>query len=225
MSEENSEPTAILTPVEARVLGCLMEKQLTTPQNYPLSLNSLTHACNQKSNREPAMNLTEGEVGHTNNQLAGRDLVRIEYGERAQRISHRMNLAFTLNLKQRAIMTVLMLRFPQTLNEITMRTQRMAEFEGTDEIEAMLGEFAVRKIPLIKCLPKDHGQREDRYAHLLCGEDELPTPAVQPGANVPLRPAEEDRLAALEARIDMLESQVEALLMRFNDETPAAAED
>jgi uncharacterized protein YceH (UPF0502 family) len=217
MSEEEKESNTILTSIEARVLACLMEKQLTTPHNYPLSINSLTQACNQKSNREPTMKLREGEVGHTVNQLEERELVRIDYSERAHRVSHRMNLAFTLNQKQRAIMTVLMLRLPQTLNDIKTRTQRMDTFDGTEEIEAILNEFSLRKRPLVKCLPKGPGQREERYAQLLCGEVESATTATRPKAVPPLPAVEEDRLTALEERIKALESQVETLWLRLDE--------
>ncbi len=216
MTEDNNDSSAIFTPVEARVLACLMEKQFTTPDNYPLTLNSLTLACNQKSNREPVMKITEGEVGRTINQLAERDLVRIDYGERAHRVSHRVNLAFTLNEKQRAIMTVLMLRFPQTLNDIKVRTQRMVEFDGTEEIQAMLGELAARETPLVKCLPKGPGQREDRYAHLFCGEVEVVESPRPPARPVPA--ADSDRVEALEERVTALESQINALLQRLGNE-------
>lgn len=217
MTEETNESSAIFKPVEARVLACLMEKQFTTPDNYPLTVNSLTLACNQKSNREPVMKLTEGEVGHTVNQLAERDLIRINYGERTHRVSHRMNIAFTLNDKQRAIMTVLMLRFPQTLNDIKVRTQRMVEFEGTDEIGAMLGELAVRETPLVKFLPKGPGQREDRYSHLFCGDVEPVAPQTR-SVTGPSPVVETDRVDALEERVATLESQINALLNQLGND-------
>lgn len=214
MTEDTNASDAILKPVEARVLACLMEKQFTTPDSYPLTLNSLTLACNQKSNREPVMKLTEGEVGHTVNQLAEREFVRINYGERTHRVLHRMNVAFTLNDKQRAIMTVLMLRFPQTLNDIKVRTQRMVGFDGIDEIKTMLEELANRETPLVKFLPKGPGQREDRYSHLFCGEVE--TVAPRPRAEPPSSSAVEiDRVDALEERVATLETQINALLDRL----------
>lgn len=219
MTEDNDEPSPIFTPIEARILACLMEKHFTTPDNYPLTLNSLTSACNQKSNREPVMKLTQGEVGHTVNQLAERDLIRVNYGERAHRVSHRMNIAFTLNDKQRAIMTVLMLRAPQTLNDIKVRTQRMVEFDGIDEIHTMLGELAAREVPLVKYLPKGSGQREDRYTHLFCGDVEPVAAAPRSSAVTPLpAAADTDRMEALEERVATLESQINSLLKRLGDD-------
>ena len=218
---ETTEPEFIeFTAVEARVLACLMEKELSTPDNYPLTLNSLTLACNQKSSRDPAMNLTQGEVGHTANDLADRELVHIEYGDRAQRIAHRMRGAFKIDRKHQAVLAVLMLRRPQTLNELKSRTQRMAEFSGLDELQSVVEQLIERTPPLAICLPKGPGQREDRYAHTLCGEV-TPEPvenAVRRGSDENTsresvsETRQEERINALEQRVAELETQIRRLL-------------
>lgn len=154
------------TPEELRVLGCLMEKQLTTPNNYPLTINSLTLACNQKTSREPVMNLKEGDVGHIARGLVEFGWIVIQNSERAQRIAHRVNKKLTLNSKQQAILCVLLLRGPQTLSEIKQRTERIAELSGTD-IQQQLEAWTQGQSPLITRLAANVGQREDRYYHSL----------------------------------------------------------
>ena len=193
---------------EARVLACLMEKELTVPDNYPLTLNSLTLACNQKSNREPVLHLAEGEVGHTAKELVDRDLIKIEYGDRAHRFEHSARKALSLNKAEQALLCVMMLRTPQTLNELKVRTKRMVEFSNHDEIIQAIEHMNERENALIQHIPKGSGQREDRYTHLLCGEVEVsqahPAPAFTP-------PADEDRPGALEAKIEALEARIIAL--------------
>jgi uncharacterized protein YceH (UPF0502 family) len=189
-----------------------MEKELATPDNYPLTINSLTLACNQKSNREPVMHLTQGEVGHTVNELADRDLVRVEYGERAHRVFQRMRSSFSLDRKQQAVLTVLMLRRPQTLNDIRVRTDRMGDFDGAEEILLILDDLMQRDPPLVLCLPHGAGRREDRYAHTLCGEVEM---EKSERALPPLPDSEPGRIERLEERVAELESQLGALLERM----------
>jgi uncharacterized protein YceH (UPF0502 family) len=205
---------------EARVAACLMEKELTTPDSYPLTIHALTLACNQKSSREPVMNLTEGEAGHIVNRLAERDLVRVDYSGRAPRVLHRLNRQLRLDRAQQAVITVLMLRRPQTLNDIRTRTERMASFDDIGTVRAVVDELAGRDPPLVVHLPRAPGQREDRYFHLLCGEgaaDEAKAPAEKSaamprGATVTGR---DERLDALEARLDELETKFEAVLARL----------
>lgn len=200
--------TALLSPEEARVLACLMEKELTVPDSYPLTLNSLTLACNQKSNREPVMHIAEGEVGHIAKMLAERGLVRIEYGERANRFEHLVRSQWSLNRKQQALLTVMMLRAPQTLNDLKTRTRRMAEFDGPDEIIASLESLNQGQFEMMLHLPKGPGQREDRYTHLLCGEPEIAAASAAPS----ITPVSEDRsVTALEDRITELEHRIAAL--------------
>jgi len=213
MNDTTAPPPLILTPLEARILACLMEKELTTADNYPLTLNSLTLACNQKSSREPVMNLSLAEVNHGVKELDERELLRIEYGDRAQRISQRLRQALKIDRRAQAVLAVLMLRRPQTLNEIRIRTERMVEFEGTEEIEQILAKFMQRQPPLAICIPRGAGQREDRYAHLLCGEPEIE--ALPTESEAPRRPVvDADRMEQLEARVATLERQVAELLER-----------
>lgn len=197
------------TQLEARVTACLMEKQLTTPNNYPLTLNSLMLACNQKSNREPVMNLTEGQVGHTVNQLEARNLVRIDYGGRANHISHCAMNALNLNKKKQAILTVLMLRKPLTLNDIKARTARMADFEDVNEIQQNVQKLMDDDFPKVIKIPKQAGSREDRYTHLLCGKIKLESqqnkPEITTGRiNITKQLKLEDRISALEEKVDKL---------------------
>jgi len=195
------------TPLEARVIAVLMEKHLATPNNYPLTMNSLTNGCNQKSNREPVMNLTEGQVAHTVNQLVERKLVGIDYGDRANKITHRVSLRLDVDRKQQAVLAVLMLRKPQTLNDIKMRTARMVEFTDMEDLAGTINSLINRDKPLAMIIPKGQGRREDRYAHTLCGEVEIEsTAAASPkGSN---RSAENERLNALEARIAAIEARL-----------------
>ena len=198
----------MLTAHEARVLACLMEKELTVPDNYPLTLNSLTLACNQKSNREPVMQLHEGEVGHLAKELASRDLLRIEYGERVHRFEHIVRKAWALDKRQQALLAVMMLRAPQTLNELKVRSKRMVEFESHEDILLTLESLNKSNEPMMLHLPKGPGQREDRYTHLLCGDIE-PIPLQVKQEFVP--PLDQDKLSELETKMQELMKRVEAL--------------
>lgn len=209
---ESQEEAAVFEPTEARILACLMEKELTTPDNYPLTINSLTLACNQKTNREPVLNLSQGEVGHLVNELAERNLIKVEYGERANRVRHRMNTAFTLSRKQQAILSMLMLRRPMTLNEIRSRTQRMVEFDGLEEVLLVTENLMERDPPLVVGLPKGPGRREDRYAHTLCGALELEVVNKENPPVPALESDHEDRIAELERRVELLEAQLGTLV-------------
>ena len=213
MDTPNSDD-AIFNPQEARVIASLMEKQLTTPKNYPLTLNSLTLACNQKSSREPIMTLSEGQVGHIVNSLSDQEFIAIEYGERANRFKHKMKQRLNLDRKQQAILTVLMLRGPQTLNEVKVRTSRMDDFSSDDEIVEILEDFMTREKPFARLLSGTSGQREDRYTHTLCGEVEI----KQIEQSTPKSATEApDRLQKLEQRISALEERLQALEDQHSD--------
>lgn len=218
---DNPDPSAapgnekpFLTPQEARVLASLMEKQLLTPKYYPLTPNALTAACNQKSSREPVMNMSEGEVRHILNLLENRGLAKVDSGERTYRISHRIKQTFNLERPELAVLTVLMLRMPQTLNDLLRRTARMVEFADTEEVQRVLDALIAREQPLSVLLPRGSGRREDRYWHTLCGafqeergsEDEEFTSG---GVG--------DRLARLEERLDTLESKLQEVLERLGE--------
>ncbi len=203
---------AYFNDIEARVMACLMEKQLTTPNNYPLSMNSLLLACNQKTNRVPVMNLTEGELGHTVNQLDSRKLVGVDYGGRATHVTHRVMTEFDIDRKQQAVLAVLMVREPITLNDIKTKTGRMEDFSGIDEIKAVIESLIERDHALVVRIPKGPGSREDRFTHLLCGEVDIQMPVTQVKSKSGVKSAQVSRLDEMEARIEKLEAQIRQLL-------------
>lgn len=200
-----------LTAIEARVLGCLIEKEATTPDQYPLTENALTLACNQKTSRDPVMELTPGEVGHALRQLEPRQMVRSQHASRAQRWEHRFAQAYGLTVQQQAALCVLLLRGAQTLNEIHTRAERIGRFNDVEQVRHALERLAQRSPALIVQLPRASGQREERWMHLLCGP--LDIEALQ--ACAPSRPLATTpagiSLAALEARIESLEARLAAL--------------
>lgn len=206
---ENTKPC--FNAIEARVVACLMEKQLTTPNNYPLSMNSLLLACNQKTNRVPVMNLTEGELGHTVNQLEGRKLVGVDYGGRATHVTHRVMTEFDIDRKQQAVLAVLMVREPITLNDIKTKTGRMEDFSGVEEVMAVVDSLIDREQALAIRIPKGPGSREDRFTHLLCGEVDTQVATAQLKSNASSRTTQASRLDELEARIEKLEAQIKQL--------------
>lgn len=203
-----SEPIALLSAIEARVLGCLIEKEATTPEQYPLTLNAIHLACNQKTNREPIMDLSLGEVGHCMRQLDPRNLVRSQHGARAERYEHRLNTVFSLTKQQQALICVLMLRGPQTLSELLTRTERLASFNDLDDVRHVLERLSQRENPLVERIPRASGQREDRYVHLLCGPvDHSQLPAAKANT-LPLSNALEERIAQLEERLLLVEQEL-----------------
>lgn len=203
-----------LTPIQARVLACLMEKEATTPDLYPLTLNALRNACNQKSSRDPVVAYTEGEVGHAVRQLEALHLVREEWGARTPKYRHQAGKALELHSKGIALLATLMLRGPQTAGELKSRCQRMFDFDDLDDVQYALGKLETREPPLVQALPRQPGQKEGRYAHLLCGEPEIPTVVARPA---PARPGHDDNLPSLEARIERLEAEVERLAALLED--------
>jgi len=164
---------AMLSDQESRVLGCLMEKQMTTPDYYPLTLNSLVTACNQKSSRVPVMNLSPSQVGGVVNGLRGRGLVTARMDGRADKFEQHLSRKLNLNSKERAIACVLMLRGALTLNEIRINTGRMVTFDEGEELQGLIQGLIERDEPLVVKLPRASGQREDRYAQLLCGKPDI----------------------------------------------------
>ncbi len=206
-NEELSIEPTYFTALEARVIGSLMEKHLTTPNNYPLTINSLCNACNQKSNREPVMKLTEGQVGHTINILVERKLAGIDYGDRSNKISHRVCTELAINRKQQAILTVLLLRKPQTLNDIKTRTARMVDFESNEEIHDTIMDMIEREMPLATLIPKGAGRREERFAHTLCGKVSFEEIEKDP-VLVSSIAVDNDRLDQLEARLAVIEAKL-----------------
>jgi uncharacterized protein len=159
-----------LTLLEARILGSLVEKAATTPDVYPLTLNNVVLACNQKTAREPTMNLNPGDVGHALRQMVVRGLVKSEYGARSERYLHRVDKVLDLTPAQTCLLSLLMLRGPQTLHELLTRSERQHRFADIDDVRHTLERLGERDPAMVRRIPRGSGQREDRYAHLLCGE-------------------------------------------------------
>ncbi len=203
----------VLTPAEARVLGCLVEKKELTPDVYPLTLNSAVAAANQKTAREPVMALEQVEVNRALKTLTEKGLVRQAFGSRVERYEHLLPQRFSLSQGQIALVGLMLLRGPQTVHELSARAERMARFQSIDEIRTELDLLIGRRPPLVKLIERGPGQREDRYAHLLSGDVETPAPVrfVRP---VAASSDIEDRLAALEEQVAALQAQVQALLER-----------
>ncbi len=201
----------MLSAQEARVLGCLMEKQMTTPDYYPLTLKALTAACNQKSSRAPVMNLSGGEVGGLVNALRARGLITARMDGRADRYEQHLSRKLRISTRERAVLCVLMLRAALTLNEIRICTGRMVAFDSNDELLELLQQMAERDEPLLRRIPRRAGQREDRYAQLLCGEPEIEAlPTCAGGATGGGR-MEVDRIAVLEEEVAGLKKEVQRL--------------
>lgn len=203
-----------LTAVEARVLGSLVEKEITTPDYYPLSINALMNACNQRSNREPIMNLEEDDLrqalhGLEAKQLAGR--ARSADG-RVTKYEHWLGEAFNFSRTETALICVLLLRGAQTPGELRSRTERLHEFTEISDVTGGLQKLMDREPSLVALLPRQPGAREARYAHLLCGPVEFAVTAVE--TSPPAQEAGsqyEDRLARLESTVAELQQELAAL--------------
>jgi uncharacterized protein YceH (UPF0502 family) len=206
-----------LTDVEVRILGSLLEKEVTTPEYYPLSLNALLAACNQSNNREPVMRLGEEAVAQEIVALRRGGLLRQiqPVGSRVTKFEHLMAEELKLDPRQLAVLGVLMLRGPQTPGELHARTARLASFDGLADLEAVLESLIAREPePLVARLPRRQGQKEVRYAHLLGGEPpQDDTPVVEDEPARPTRRAhvDDDRVAALERTVESLRAEVAAL--------------
>ena len=200
-----------ITHLEARVIGCLVEKEITTPDQYPLSLSALTHACNQKSSRDPVLQLSETEVQNLLDDLKKKHLVsdRTGFGSRVAKYQHRFcNSGFgalEFSPQELGLLCVLLLRGPQTPGELRSRTNRLCEFTDVHETEAVLNALMQREDgPFVTRLEREPGKRESRFAHLFCGavEEEQASPPPSDGE----RPLQDDRL-----RIDQLEEQMQTM--------------
>lgn len=206
----NEEP-ALLNTIEARVLGSLMEKQLTTPDQYPLTLNSLLLACNQKTSREPISNYESGAVQRAVSELQDRNFVAVDYGNRAARYDQRLTRVLSVDKPTQAILTVLLLRGPQTIAEILTRTQRMVEFTSAQALEEKLQQLCAKTKPVVVHIPRQIGQREDRYMHLLCGKPDLAAIAAMQNSAASSGSGNHEHSLQLEQKIQQLESRVELL--------------
>lgn len=198
-----------LTPVEARVLGCLIEKDLTTPEYYPLSLNALMNACNQKSSREPVVSYPEQTVEEAAQSLRAKGLVLVHSGSRAVKYSHRLSEKFNFGRRDLPLLGVLLLRGPQTLGELRTRTERMYDFSDLEEVERVLLQLADREDgAMAKRLPSQ------RWAHLLCGEPsnvEAHAPVVPHGGEDRVTKLENE-VASLRQELDWLKEKLAGLL-------------
>lgn len=213
-----------LSAIELRVLGVLMEKQLTTPDQYPLTLNSVITACNQKSSREPISNYNQGEVHRALQKLDNKHFIRKERSSRSEKFSQQFMHHLQLGRNQQALLCVMMLRGPQTISELNTRTQRMYEFTDKDELEHCIDRLCNRDVPYAIKLDQQPGQRGERVVHLFSGiptvhkphamqnSDRLDT-RLEPNNNVGLidTRAEDERITKLEAEVVTLVENVNAL--------------
>jgi uncharacterized protein len=196
-----------LDPVEIRVLGSLAEKQLSTPEYYPLTLNALVAACNQKSNREPVMELSEQEIQRALDRLQDEKLVWRVMGGRAVRFDHNLDSVWHIDRREKAVLTLLFLRGPQTAGELRGRSDRLHSFDSVPEVEELLREMAAHSEPLVRQLPRRPGQKEERWAHLAGGAVvDLPVSSSAPEPEARASSGE-----PLSVRVQKLEEQVAAL--------------
>lgn len=201
-----------LSSTEIRILGSLIEKQATSPETYPLTLNALVIACNQKTSREPVMNLSQGQVGQSLRALEGRGFTRLVMGSRADRWEHRVDKALELVPAQVILAGLLFLRGPQTVNELLTRSGRMHDFEDTEQVVHQLERLISRGLALL--LPRQPGQREDRYMHAL--GDPADIEAILAARHNPVERGagsgvSVERIEELEARIAALEERLARL--------------
>jgi uncharacterized protein len=202
-----------LSPAEARVLGSLVEKEVTTPEYYPLSLNALLNACNQKSNREPVTNLDEDAVRRALHSLNQLDLARSAATDaRVPKFEHRLQEAFNFHRHEIALLCVLLLRGPQTPGELRTRCERLYQFDDLSAVHSALNLLMKREPPLVTVLARQPGTKEARYAHLLSGEvRDTPSPPSSPAPStpeIPVAAADLDRIAHLEDEVASLRSEL-----------------
>lgn len=213
-----------LTTIELRVLGVLMEKQLTTPDQYPLTLNSVITACNQKSSREPISNYNQGEVHRALQELDNKHFIRKERSSRSEKFSQQFMHHLELGRNQQAILCVMMLRGPQTVSELNTRTQRMYEFADKDELEHCIDRLCNREVPYAIRLGHQPGQRGERISHLFCGTPNLHSSVVRQNngaAELRSEPnqtiistetqTKDERMALLESEVATLTASISAL--------------
>lgn len=204
-----------LTDIEVRVLGSLVEKQVTTPEYYPLTLNALMLACNQKNNRSPVTSYDETTVAGALETLREKNLAYVFYGStsRVPKYKHVLPEVMHLSQPELALMCVLLLRGPQTTGELATRAFRLHEFSGLEEVESTLNSLISREPdPIVIRLQRQPGQKEVRFAHLLSGKVSV---YVEPGEAAPTRSRGSDRVTALEAEVETLKAEVGMLKTQF----------
>jgi uncharacterized protein YceH (UPF0502 family) len=210
-----------LSEIEVRVLGALVEKETTTPEYYPLSLNALVNACNQKSNRDPVTTLDEEAVRKALRSLTDQYIVRSASGDsRVVKFEHRLNELYNFHRHEIAVLCVLMLRGPQTPGELRTRSERMYDFEDLDAVHSALNLLMRREPPLVKVLPREPGTKESRYMHLLSGDYVPASAAAEPRpegtvASGPPAAFHGERIAQLEQEVAALRRDLETLREQF----------
>jgi len=208
-----------LTAIEVRVLGSLVEKQVTTPEYYPLTLNALTLACNQKNNRSPVTSYDETTVAQALESLREKNLTYVFYGStsRVPKYKHVMTEVLHLSPAELAVLCVLMLRGSQTVGEIRGAASRLHEFSGLEEVEAALNSLISREPdPLVTRLPRQPGQKEARFAHLLSGEvSSEAVSQMEPPREIVARSSQADRVSRLESEVETLKAEVGKLREQF----------
>lgn len=207
-----------LTDIEARVIGCLIEKSVVTPDQYPLTLNALTNACNQKSSRDPVMNLTQGEVQHAIRDLSAKHLVRIDENFKSrtekyvQRFCNTRYSDLQFDDAQRAIVCLLLLRGPQTPGELRSRSGRLHTFADNAEVVVALESLVDREAgPLLVKLPRTPGRKDSEYMHLFCGPIDVEAHAAQATETRATASPARSNVAELEERVSALEAEVARL--------------
>jgi uncharacterized protein YceH (UPF0502 family) len=199
-----------LTETEVRVLGALIEKDITTPEYYPLSLNALVNACNQKTNRDPVLHLDEDAVRDALEGLQQQRMAGPARGadSRVTKFEQRLQEVFNFTRAEIAVLCVLLLRGPQTPGELRGRAERLHRFEALEDVQSALQKLMQREPPLAKILPRQPGTKESRYAHLLAGDVVEADAPLHPGAMVERNPAEAERIARLEEEVAELRREV-----------------
>jgi uncharacterized protein len=203
-----------LSPTEVRVLGSLLEKEITTPEYYPLSLNALVNACNQKSNREPVMNLDEAAVRQALHTLNEQGLARSAATDsRVTKFEHRLQEVFNFHRNEAAVLCVLLLRGPQTPGELRTRAERLYQFEDLEAVHSALNLLMKREPPLVKVLPRQPGTKESRFVQLLSGntQESISEPAshdLSAGHEAPAASVDLERLARLEDEVSALRAEL-----------------
>jgi uncharacterized protein len=207
----------VLNEVEARVLGALQEKEITTPDYYPLSLNALVNACNQKSNRDPVMNLDEDFVRGALRALHDNSLARSVSAadSRVTKYEHRLQEAFNLDRREAAIFCELLLRGAQTPGELRCRAERMHHFDDLSEVQSALQHLMSREPPLVKLMAKQPGTKESRYIHLLSGDAEPGVSSVVPDALVATGRDSAGKFSKLESEVAELRGEIAELKQQF----------
>lgn len=209
----------ILTEIEARILGSLVEKQLTTPEYYPLTLNALVNACNQKNNRDPVVSYGEKNVSDALDILRDRNLVYVFYGStsRVPKYKHMLPSVYELDDPATAIISELLLRGPQTLGELRGHCERLYAFSSLGEVQETLDGLMRRDDPFVVRLPVQPGRKEARFAHLLSGEIDLESLATAPAARASRTTVDAERFEKLEEEVTNLRSEVEAIKQTFEE--------